>query len=195
MATESPAAPAAAAAASTEPLLDGLPEESRAVVELYSGALASISFPDVDAAVLRRQAEAVAAERRAVEVARAALEAASQGLQRRVEEMKSLASRGLAYARIYAAAHPEHTELAAGLSSIDSRERSGKSAPKRDDGSQAARRGRPPKQPRPELPFASQMRGVMEVYGAIDEQIAADAARAAAGEAPEAQSEHVVERD
>jgi hypothetical protein len=159
-------------------LLDGLPEEARAVVELYSGALASIAFPDVDAAVLRRQAEAVAEERRAVEAARAALEAASAALQRRVEEMKSLASRGLAYARIYAAAHPEHVELAAGLSAIDSRERGGKSAAKREDGAAAPRRGRPPKQPRPELPFAAQMRGVMEAHGVSDEQMAEKAAQA-----------------
>lgn len=155
-------APAAAANASIEAesrgaSLDGVPEEARGVIELFSGQLAAISFPDVDATVLERHAAAVQAERRAVEEARAALETATIELAKRTEELTVLARRGLAYAKIYAAAHPEKQELMAGLSRLEARER----APKlREDGSPAPRRGRPPKAPRPELPFAASERDV-----------------------------------
>ncbi len=147
-----PSAPATSPPLAPGASLEALPEEARGVIELFSGQLASIAFPDVDAAVLEQHAAAVQAERRAVEEARAALEAATVELAKRSEELTVLARRGLAYARIYAAAHPEKQELAAGLQRLDPRER----APKlRDDGSPAPRRGRPPKTPRPELPFAT----------------------------------------
>lgn len=162
-AAETPAVAASAASSSSEAevargaSLDGVPEEARGVIELFSGQLASISFPDVDASVLERHAAAVQAERRAVEEARAALEAVTLELAKRTEELTVLARRGLAYAKIYAAAHPEKQELVAGLSRLEARER----APKlREDGSPAPRRGRPPKAPRPELPFASSERDV-----------------------------------
>lgn len=133
---------------------EGLSEEAHGVLELFATQLAQISFPEVDAAVLEQRAEEVVAERRAVEAARAALESATAELQRKTEELTALSRRGLAYARIYASAHPEREELATALARLDLRERGPKAAPRREEGTPAPRRGRPPKSPRPELPFA-----------------------------------------
>lgn len=162
---------------------DGLPEEVRGVLQLFGAQLAQLSFPEVDAVVLARHGDEVLAQRRAVEAARLALEEAAAELARRTEELSSLARRGLAYAKIYAAAHPERAELAAELSRLDGRERPVKVAPKREDGSPAPRRGRPPKTPRPELPFAVERGGAAAVAAVADDERAAPGESIAALEA------------
>lgn len=134
-----------------------LPEAARGVLELFSGAMAKIAFPDVDGAVLQQHAERVLERRHNLETARIELEAATISLQRGVEELTSLASRGLAYARIYAAAHPELEELAAELARIDVRGGRGRSSAMEIEGAApTGKRGRPRKQPRPELPFGAE---------------------------------------
>src|SRR6478672_8792422 len=86
--------------------------EHRAVIELFAGELAKVPFPDVDAAVLRRQAEEVRAEAIAVARAREALDAAQQKLVERNATLGDTVARGLAYARIYAEARPDRQALA-----------------------------------------------------------------------------------
>jgi hypothetical protein len=130
------------------PNLEFLPAELRAVLELFGGELAKVSFPDIDAATLRRHAEEVAAQQGKVDLARAALTAAAAELDRRTQELATIAGRGLAYARIYAAAHPERSGLAARLASIDGSELS----PDVETSAPPQRRARR-RIPRPELPF------------------------------------------
>ena len=132
-----------------------LPELARGVLELFSGAMASISFPDVDGAVLQRQTDLVLARRRSLEEARAALELATAELAQGLEELQSLADRGLAYARIYASAHPERPDLIVELAQLDERlraSRSSRPSPAGEGAAAAGKRGRK-KAPRPELPF------------------------------------------
>ena len=90
--------------------------EHRAVIELFATQLAKVAFPDVDAALLRRQADELRAEGRAVESARAALEAAQHKLAEREATLQQTVARGLAYARIYAEAHPELADAIAAVS-------------------------------------------------------------------------------
>lgn len=129
-----------------EPSADDLPELS-AAVELFGRELAAVSFPDVDAAILRKAAEALRARRLEVERAAELLREARAGFAEQAEELRLLARRGLAYARIYADAHPELGALHAALTRL---ERPG-DEPTADHGA-APRRGRR-RAPRPELPF------------------------------------------
>lgn len=163
-----------------------LPELARGVLELFAGAMASISFPDVDGAVLQRQTDLVLARRRSLEEARAALELATAELAQGLEELQSLADRGLAYARIYASAHPERPDLIVELAQLDERLRASRSARPSLVGEGAAtagKRGRK-KAPRPELPFAESgeageaaaLQDVGEVSGTRTQQVSASAA-------------------
>jgi hypothetical protein len=131
---------------------DPVPTELRAVVELFAGELAKVTFPDVDATVLARELDAVRARSRDVDKARAALAAAERALDERTAALAQLAARGIAYARIYAAAHPELTGLEARLASLTA-----SAAGPRADGPAIdpapRRRGRPPRSARTELPF------------------------------------------
>ncbi|MCB9559267.1 MAG: hypothetical protein H6708_02525 [Kofleriaceae bacterium] len=115
---------------------DPVSDELRAVLALFHGELAGVSFPDVDAAVLDRELATIMA--RAAEVARArdALALADAALAQRTAVLAQLAARGLAYARIYADAHPEQTALSRALEEV-ALARAGR-------GRAAAPRGRPP---------------------------------------------------
>jgi hypothetical protein len=79
---------------------DPVRAEHRAVIELFASQLAKVPFPDVDAALLRRQADEVRAEAIAVAKAREALDAAQQKLVERNATLGDTVARGLAYARI-----------------------------------------------------------------------------------------------
>jgi hypothetical protein len=127
---------------------DPVPEELRAVLALFAGALGELSFPDVDAAVLDRAADEVRASAHAVERARGALDAAQRALDERTAALAALAGRGLAYARIYADAHPELSGLADALGALEV-----PAAPR--SGTPRKPRRRRAEQPRPELPFAA----------------------------------------
>ena len=76
----------------------------------------------------------------------AALAAAEAALADRTRTLAQLAARGIAYARIYADAHPEHAALAAKLD--------GAAPPPPAPVAPVRRRGRPPRAARTELPFA-----------------------------------------
>jgi hypothetical protein len=120
-----------------------VPDEVRAVIELFEKQLAKVSFPDVDAAALRREAEILAAEAAKVAQARAALDAAIAASNTKLEALTEMARRATAYATIYSAAHPERTQLADAIRALTAPAVSAAaSAPKR--------RGRPRKQA-PEL--------------------------------------------
>ncbi len=130
-----------------DPENDPLPAELRAIVELFNGELAKVSFPDVDAAVLQREVDEVTARAREVARARQALVGAESALSERTALLAQLAARGLAYARIYAEAHPARTDLARKLEVAVAR------PPETNPEPGPRRRGRPPKTPRVELPF------------------------------------------
>jgi hypothetical protein len=125
------------------PETDLLPPELGAIVDLFTTELAKVTFPDVDAAALKRELEVVRTRAAEVQRAREAVVIAEAALAQRTEALAQLATRGLAYARIYAEAHPE---IARRLAEIASPSATATEAP-------AKRRGRPPKAARAELPF------------------------------------------
>jgi ABC-type transporter Mla subunit MlaD len=122
---------------------DPVPVGVHAVIELFTGPLAKVAFPDVDAATLRRQADEVRGEARAVGRAREALEAALAALAARQAALAGTAARAVAYARIYSDAHPERAALAAAIAELTSVAAPREPAPVA--GPPAKRRGRPPK--------------------------------------------------
>jgi hypothetical protein len=107
-------APESASAASS-PIEDPVPAEVHAVIELFANQLANISFPDIDAAALRRQADELRSEAKKVAHAREALDAALESFVTRLAKLTETAARAVAYARIYSVAHPEQQTLAAAL--------------------------------------------------------------------------------
>lgn len=112
--------------------------EHRAVIDLFTNQLAGVAFPDVDASLLKRQADEVRAEAVAVARARDALEAAQRKLAERAANLGDTVTRGLAYARIYADAHPDRHALASAIAAV--------AAPTPPAAPPAKRRGRPPRQ-------------------------------------------------
>jgi hypothetical protein len=123
----------------------------RAILDLFTSELREIAFPGVDAAVLRKHADEVKARARDLERARQALDAARAALDERTQSLAALASRALAYARIYAADQPA---LAARLAALDSTPTAAPPpAPDRGDRGDRPRRGRPRKVDRPQLPL------------------------------------------
>ena len=118
---------------------DPVRAEHRAVIELFANQLAKVTFPDVDAALLRRQADEVRAEAAALTRAREALDAAQQKLADRAAMLGDTVARGLAYARIYAEAHPERHALATAIAELAAPTAPAATAP-------VKRRGRPPRQ-------------------------------------------------
>ncbi|MEJ7731990.1 MAG: hypothetical protein WKG00_22620 [Polyangiaceae bacterium] len=136
--------PLPSAAAKLPELLDAMPADARGPVALFAAHLADVRFPDVDvdtvAALigdLRARSEAAARARAGLDEATAAEAAARAALGETL-------SRGVAYARIFAAAHPERAGLATALAELGVAPgtpsvASSMDAPRR-------RRGRPPKQ-------------------------------------------------
>lgn len=114
--------------------------EHRAVIDLFGNQLAKVAFPDIDAALLRRQADEARAEAVAVARAREALEAAQRKLAERTAMLGDTIARGLAYARIYADAHPDRHALATAIAALSAPASSPAAA------APAKRRGRPPRQ-------------------------------------------------
>jgi hypothetical protein len=98
------------------PSSDAVPPSLRAVLDLFAEDLKGVAFPGVDAALLTQQADEVRARARDVERAQSVLDAAQAALNDRTAVLAALASRGLAYARIYAADDPA---LAARLAELD----------------------------------------------------------------------------
>jgi hypothetical protein len=147
---------------------DLLPPELRAVVELFATELATVKFPDVDTAALGREVDVVRARAAEAQRAREALAVAESALAQRIAVLAQLAARGLAYARIYAEAHPDRDALARTLAAIVAPAERAVAPPPR-------RRGRPPKVPRTELPF-ERPPGAVSDGGAASPRGAAQAA-------------------
>ena len=119
---------------------DPVPAALQAVIDLFAGPLAKIGFPDVDAALLRRQADEVRTQAIAVARAREQLETAQAQLASRTATLGETAARGVAYARIYAESHPDRQALAGALAALsDATTPTPPSPPPK-------RRGRPPRQ-------------------------------------------------
>lgn len=118
---------------------DPVPVEIRAVIDLFTAHLAKVSFPDVDAASLRKHADEVRAAAKQVAVARAALATAIAATEARLASLTEAASRAVAYARIYGEAHPERQAIVAALAELAPPAAPAQSA------SPGKRRGRPPR--------------------------------------------------
>lgn len=121
---------------------DPVSVEVRSVIELFANQLAKVSFPDIDAAALRRQADELRTEAKAVARAREALDAALASCARRAAMLGETAARAVAYAKIYSEAHPERHELAGALTALTQPPAAAAPAAAPPTGK---RRGRPPK--------------------------------------------------
>ncbi|HEY4179731.1 MAG TPA: hypothetical protein VGM90_22975 [Kofleriaceae bacterium] len=122
-----------------------MPADVRAVIDLFTQYLAKVTFPDLDTASLRRQADELRAEEKNVQRARDALANAIATSDARLATLTAAAQRAVAYAQIYADGHVDRQPIAEALSDlarVDAMS-SPTSPPKR--------RGRPPKQRGAEL--------------------------------------------
>jgi len=140
-----PASSSSTASSAPSPASDDpVPAEVHAVIELFANQLAKVAFPEIDAGSLRRQADELRAEAKAVARAREALDAALAGFATRMTALTETAGRALAYARIYSEAHPDRQALATAITamSVTSGEPSAIAAGPPVAGK---RRGRPPK--------------------------------------------------
>ncbi|HEX2692279.1 MAG TPA: hypothetical protein VHN14_36975 [Kofleriaceae bacterium] len=90
----------------------------RAVIELFTNQLAKVSFPDIDAAALRRQAEDLRTQSKEVARIRESLDAALAGFVTRLATLTETAMRAVAYARIYSVAHPDQHALATAIAAL-----------------------------------------------------------------------------
>jgi len=112
------------------------------VIELFASQLAKVSFPDIDAAALRRQADELRTEAKAVARAREALDAALASCAKRKAMLGETATRAVAYARIYSEAHPDRLDLATALTTLSEPRTAVAAAAVTATGK---RRGRPPR--------------------------------------------------
>lgn len=97
---------------------DPVPGEVSGVIELFATQLAKVAFPEIDAASLRRAADELRVEARAVARAREALDAALASFAARRVALGEIAARAIAYARIYSQAHPDRTALATAIAAL-----------------------------------------------------------------------------
>lgn len=118
--------------------IDPIPADVRAVIDLFSTHLAKVTFPDVDASSLRKQADEVCAEAKAIAKARDALAAAVAATEARLATLTESTQRAIAYARIYGQAHPDRRAILDAVTALD--------GPTEAPVTSIKRRGRPPKQ-------------------------------------------------
>lgn len=122
------------------PSEDPVPAAVLAVIELFTSQLAKVTFPEIDAASLRRQADELRTEAKAVARAREALEAALGSFAIRRAALDDTAGRAVAYARIYGEAHPDRLALATAIAAL-----SEPAPPATGLTASGKRRGRPPR--------------------------------------------------
>jgi hypothetical protein len=123
------------------PIEDPVPAEVHAVIDLYANQLAKVSFPEIDAGSLRRQADELRTEAKAVARARAALDTALATFAARMATLTQAAARAVAYARIYSEAHPDREALAAAIAALSEPAPTAAATPT----ASGKRRGRPPR--------------------------------------------------
>ena len=97
---------------------DPIPAEVQAVIALFANQLTNVSFPDVDAAVLRRQADELRSEAEVAARARESLDAALAAYVTRLALLTETARRAVAYAKIYSEAHPDQRALATAIAAL-----------------------------------------------------------------------------
>ncbi len=81
--------------------------QSLRILELFSGPLRAVRFPDLDGETLAHAASAVEDARLAVAAAEASLDAARRALTDSEDALERTSERALAYARVYALERPE----------------------------------------------------------------------------------------
>jgi hypothetical protein len=123
------------------PIEDPVPAEVHAVIDLFANQLAKVSFPEIDAGSLRRQADELRTEAKAVARARDALDAALATFATRMATLTDTAARAVAYARIYSEAHPDRHALAAAIAALSEPARPAAASLT----ASGKRRGRPPR--------------------------------------------------
>lgn len=143
--------------AAEAPERDPIAAYEHAVLELFEGPLAKVSFPGIDAAVLEDAAEATRRAELVVEAAERSLEEARRELHERASALGKLARRAVAYARVLA---EDDTDLAERLDAI---------APRAGEAAKTPRK-RKPRADEPLLPALTSE----ETRDAEEEQIAAE---------------------
>jgi hypothetical protein len=123
------------------PVEDPVPAEVHAVIDLFANQLAKVAFPEIDAGSLRRQADELRTEAKAVGRAREALDAALATFAARMATLTETATRAIAYARIYSEAHPDRHALATAIAALSHPT----PAPASSLTVHGKRRGRPPR--------------------------------------------------
>jgi ABC-type transporter Mla subunit MlaD len=118
---------------------DPVPVDIRAVIDLFTTHLAKVSFPDVDAASLRKYADELRAAAKNVAAARDALATALAATEDRLATLSDAASRAVRYARIYGEAHPDRHAIVEALGNLTP------AATPAQASTGGKRRGRPPK--------------------------------------------------
>jgi hypothetical protein len=88
-------------------MTQGIPAPVQSVLELFSGELAGLKFPDLDAEVLRQALQGLCADAAAQSRAEEALQAAREALQESQEALLQKCQRAMAYAKVYAEDNPE----------------------------------------------------------------------------------------
>lgn len=160
---EAEPAPSLSAASAVE---DAVPASVQAVIELFASQLAKVSFPDIDASTLKRQADELRSEARAVARAREQLDALLASFAARTSALTDTASRAVAYARIYSEAHPERSALTTALAALSSPAAAAAAPGLTANGK---RRGRPPKRSAELFDAASSDAVVSDVVNDADE--------------------------
>jgi hypothetical protein len=112
-----------------------------AVIDLFANQLAKVAFPEIDAGSLRRQADELRTEAKAVARARDALDAALATFATRMATLTETATRAIAYARIYSEAHPDRHALATAIAALSHPT----APPAASLTANGKRRGRPPR--------------------------------------------------
>lgn len=104
--------------AAASPIEDPVPSEVHAVIALFANQLTNVAFPDVDAAVLLRQADELRTEAKVAVHARESLDAALAAFVTRLAQLTETARRAVAYAKIYSEAHPDRPGLATAVAAL-----------------------------------------------------------------------------
>jgi hypothetical protein len=124
---------------------DPVPAQVSGVIELFATQLAKVAFPEIDAATLRRQADELRAEAKAVARAREALDAALASFATRRVALGETAARAIAYARIYSQAHPDRAALATAIAALSETKPVAVASASASATATGKRRGRPPR--------------------------------------------------
>lgn len=90
-----------------EPQRDPVPPLAREVIALFSEALPSVRFPDLDVALLEGMTEELLSAQVEAERLEAELETARNRVQMQVDLLSSRAQRALSYARVFAEGNAE----------------------------------------------------------------------------------------